>query len=342
MTTASQIESEIKNDRQPVRIEISTKGKWTSADDVLIYVKRIKGHPNCDLIGRWGKKKVERRQMPDECLTVQGAQSGTKKTYEWKPHWEFSSTTHVTNDLEIYGVLRAEYRFFQWGWQKVNSKMGNHGIDSLFKKGNNFAICESKAGGSASAVGQYVGYLQMHSSELHGEGDWERVKRKRNVVKERLKDTGVRLSNIGLTFPNHGTELKIMEMTTRWVDVKIGQMIRQSNDLRRTGQQLVKTRKKGRAFRYFNFYAAKPLFALPGVYQVYRYVVGDQSGDSKKKKVYDCPEKQFDWPDRCNRLDKEFIWLDVHEPFLEMENENNTQIEEVRAQQETMGSADVL
>lgn len=323
MTTPAAITSEITSARAPVAIKLKTKGPWTSNDEAVIAIKRSKDHPGWDLTGKWGKNAVEPRRMPSELLQAYGIQDGTSKDYEWVPHWDWKEQDLSTNDLEIYGVLRAEHRFDQWGWQKVNSKMGNHGVDSLFKKGSSFALCESKAGGTDGALGDYVAYIQMHPGVEQSEASWEVAERARDMVTARLEGHGVRgpvpPTPGGTTFPNQTTETQLYAMTDMWVESRINAMIGTGGRLRHTAEQLRKARKHGRAFRYFNFYAAKPLFALPGVYNIDKCRAAEFSADDQQKAS---SEKVFDWPDNASRLHQEFLWLDVHEPFLLMEAYN--------------------
>jgi len=334
MPTVSELSSEITEDRQTVEIKITTKGNWTSGDESAVCIKRIKDHPDWDLIALWGKKAVENRYMPTDFLTIKDVQDGTDKTYEWIPCWSWDGSgkasndmtdgDYVSNDVEIYGVLRAEHMFKKWGWQKVNSKMGNHGIDSLFKKGKQLALCESKAGGVTGAVDDYIKFLEMHSDEEGQQGDWSLVRRKKDMVTSRLRGGGIRWE-LGRSFPNQYTETKIYEMTKSWVETKIDEMIQTGGRLRKTGQQLQNRMKKGKAFRYFNYYAADPLYALPGVYVVHRCRTAEFLGTDEKLSK---KEKVFDWPDRGERLDQEFLWLDIHEPFLDLEENNKEEVED--------------
>lgn len=328
MTSPAAIKSEIESARPPVPITITTEGSWTADDLAKAIVERVKDHPSWDLVAKWGEDNCEPRRMPERVLSVGGDQSARSKKYDWKTHWDWSKEGLSTNDLEIYGVLRAEHQFHKWGWTKVNSKMGNHGIDNLFKRGDEFALCESKAGGTPAAVRDYVKYLQMHPKDVHSNADWSVCRRRVDMVKKRLEGHGVQGSipdMAGLTFPDEHTETYLYAMTRMWVNSRIAAMIKVGGQLGATAGELREARKKNKAFRYFNFYAAVPLFALPGVYQIGK---GRAAEFSASKKERSPKEKVFDWPDNASRLEREFIWLDFHLPFIELEEKNEELYEE--------------
>ena len=78
--------------------------------------------------------------------------SGNKAKIDWDLLWNrFKEPLGQdeeglsTKDCEIYGVLRAEWRFLDESYEKLPSKFDSvHGFDSVFKKGSKRVICESK------------------------------------------------------------------------------------------------------------------------------------------------------------------------------------------------------
>ena len=107
------------------------------------------------------KSYVDSRLLPDQRSRIGKKVSGNKTTAKWPIVWKQLDNT---NEMEIYAVIRAEYRFIKDnGWIKLHAKRNAQGMDNLFKKGSgsslNYAIVESKCFGDRD---EYDGYVRAN------------------------------------------------------------------------------------------------------------------------------------------------------------------------------------
>lgn len=103
---------------------------------------------------------VDLRLVHASRYEVSGQTSGNNTTDIDHPmSWDKSALAN-TNEMEIFAVIRAEYRFIDDGWTKKMSKKASQGIDSLFYLNNGaeyWAIVESKCTTDVAAYNKYCG-----------------------------------------------------------------------------------------------------------------------------------------------------------------------------------------
>jgi hypothetical protein len=268
--------------------------------------------------------------MPRQKLKVKVEKSGNDVELTWKPEWSLDTTKY----MEVYGVLRAEWYFGkQKGMNKIETKVnGNHGIDSLFKKGSQYHVVESKC---STDTGKYAKYLTMtdpRKKDPHcGERGYDATERLGDIVRHipvalAKKWHGRDLAKfLGEIEDWNGRKYKkcvtlcFTQMTDQWMKAKIREMLRESGDVKTNGLALRTAIKEKKVSRWFNFYATDPFYRLPGKYDIYaaRKAEFMASGDTKGKYIKAKP-RDFGWPDGKGEA-KEFILLDKDKDFVKME-----------------------
>src|SRR5438045_2017291 len=74
------------------------------------------------------KSYVDSRMLSEERFRIGKKVSGNKTTAKWRITWKELGT----NEMEIYAVIRAEYRFIKDnGWIKLHAKKNVQGFDNL-------------------------------------------------------------------------------------------------------------------------------------------------------------------------------------------------------------------
>lgn len=253
----------------------------------------------------------EPRDMPSQKLQVRQDRAGDSPELEWKPTWPDDDLENQTQK-EIYGVMRAEYYFIKertdGPWRKIACKIGSQGIDSLFRKGSDFVICESKA---SKHYDKYLKYINIDSAG----------RRARNAF-----------GALGTIKDPVDPDKTILQMSWNWIDKKIMQMISQgakirvtkrnpnlqaAEDVKHAKRQRIKQNGSalldGQIQRWFNYYGTDPFYRLPGKYRIAatrsaEFVIAQAELPKN--------EKEFDWPGGDRSRDEEFIHLDKYEPFL--------------------------
>src|SRR5438105_2637818 len=128
---------------------------------VKFSVAWLRGHSDWDSVITGNNNSVERREIPSCGRDVPGKTvSGDETAVDWPVNWmgdEFKNNT----EMEIYAVIRAEYRFIKDnGWTKLHAKKHAQGMDNLFKKGQgdslNYAVVESKCFGDRGEYEKYI------------------------------------------------------------------------------------------------------------------------------------------------------------------------------------------
>ena len=190
-----------------------------------------------------------------------------------------------TNEMEIFAVIRAEYRFLDGGWEKKMSKKGAQGIDSLFyldQMGTEYwAIVESKC---TTNMADYKKYCK-------GGSPLARLGKAHPKIKGKKKSKPVA--------PNGVTQ-----MTEPWVyhaflqegagnpDDEVMDNLEELWGFLSAGNE---------AHKWMNVYGSETFHMVPGVYKSWAVVQGKGS----KQPMEDI---EIDWPDDYYR-DEEFFAL---------------------------------
>jgi hypothetical protein len=317
-------------------VSIKTKSKKVNephATCVVIVLNNTKAdphggeHPDWKSdVSKWDVK--EPREMPRAKLKVKVEKSGNDVELKWKQEWSLDTTKY----MEVYGVLRAEWYFGKKkGMNKLATKVnGNHGIDSLFVKGNQYHIVESKCSTDTAKYAKYLA-LKAPADPHSSERKYDATERLGDIVRHipvalakkwQGRDLAKFLGEIedwkGRKYKKCIT-LCFTQMTESWMQAKIREMLKAAPDVKTNGKNLRDAIKEKRASRWFNFYATDPFYRLPGKYDIYaaRKAEFMASGDTKGKYIKAKP-RDFDWPDGKGEA-KEFILLDKDKEFVKME-----------------------
>jgi hypothetical protein len=264
---------------------------------------------HADWVGliRQGKDRDPNKSYVDERTIPQCAQlptgkkvSGNETKQKWPVVWSRDDVVSVKTDMEIYAVIRAEYRFIKDnGWLKLHAKRNVQGFDNLFKKGSGnsveYAIVESKCFIHRDKYDDYV-KPQDPNSPLG-----------------KLKDpTGMDPSGAPLTADG------CTQMSAAWIAHALNQeaQAKGRTTAKRNLKDLADWMKQGRMpLRFLNVYAppADGFYLIAGDYKV-RSVVGSLANPQKVDNENDGNQPargplQVDWSDEKYRP-LEFFGLD--------------------------------
>lgn len=256
--------------------------KWGD-EDHSDWDKKIKSSKSC--VDNRMLNAARYRKVTDVAKAVKGV--------DWKVTW---SKQKNQTELEIFAVIRAEYRFIMGNnWKKLHCKKGATGMDSLFKKGHGtkkvYAIVESKCTKNEKAYKRYISE-EYEKSPL------------RRLGKPQGKKT---LANI---FRRQQGKNVVRQMSEIWVLHCFLQEISKTNNnqvrdnLWEMWQWM--TKKNSLPFRWLNVYGTKELYLVPGVYKV--EVLVDGVGAKVRAEE---GKLQSDWPGKDGPYkDLEFFALD--------------------------------
>ena len=269
------------------------------------------------------KSAVDSRKLHLSRYAAQGSTSGNASTdVDHAMSWNGYANT---NEMEIFAVIRAEYRFIGVnGWQKLAAKKASQGIDSLFYRNAGgteyFAIVESKCTSNVSAYNKYCG----GSSPLGRLG-----KANPKVGNKPLRKNGV------------------TQMTEPWVYHAFLQEAAGNPNATVIGnleQLWAFVSGGGATHKWMNVYGTDVFHMVPGVYQSAAVI----AGVAGKKSMEDI---EVDWPDDPYRNDEFFAltagtnadasgkglvagtWHDMSAEFKKLCDSEDKQINQARLQQ---------
>src|SRR5439155_333407 len=136
------------NPLQPGTVQLVADTENVQSGDVIFQVSWLRDHDNWRGRLETTESYVDHRCIPGCAFPIQTQVGGDRTTMDWPVRWQ-ADRVQPNTAIEIYAVIRAEYRFIKDnGWTKVASKRASQGIDSLFRKGSGdrlkYAVVESK------------------------------------------------------------------------------------------------------------------------------------------------------------------------------------------------------
>jgi len=239
-------------------IEISLETEKINGEDAKIEVFYCDDHSDVKKLRQYQKSRPffdsRNYRIPHHYRYCRKKTKSGKNSVEWKTRWDLFKQPLGRNprglssvDCEIYSIMRAEYRYLEEGYQKLESKHdGFHGIDGLFKKGDQYLIVESK-------------FLTPEKYENYCKGNSP-------------------LSNLGWKKdpknPSDGeTEGYIRQMSWDWIrsNIRLMEKTKKENGEKR------KRLKKKNIQRVINVFGARPVYPPPGRYG-FRYRLSEFDG----------------------------------------------------------------
>jgi hypothetical protein len=276
----------------PTGTKISVVVAWSGADAAL------GNHTSWQGTIAGSSSFVDERVLRPVKYEVDGATTGASTDLDWAVTWPFGGGDFEVNqaEMEIFAVIRAEYRFIMDGWQKVAVKKSSQGMDSLFKKTvgmtRYFAIVESKCTSKVKDYDDFVAANKTPLAKLGRPNPYDHSQKGKK--KAYLSSTGVR------------------QMSDPWIVHAFQQeRVGTADATVKANLTLLHQDMAGGAspFRFMNVYAADPFYCLPGVYTSTATVF--HTGPPPTSIALPLDDIEVDFPDDKYR-DDEFFGLDVN------------------------------
>ncbi|MFN2563836.1 MAG: hypothetical protein ABR499_02335 [Gemmatimonadaceae bacterium] len=329
--------------------------KWTTENtpekhDNVVRITWIEDHPTwkSQVDAQMDKGRLEDpRNMPAALLDVRMPEAGDNPNGEWKQEFQHDdiqaeiAAKRFPGGKEIWGVIRAEYFFLMVKsdkpWQKLASKMGSTGIDTLWEHPDGrIAICESKASHKQRKFETYKTKKQVAFDCLGDDiqdptlTEWSETFRKEIRKLKKQKQCASHLEELfeymKKTDPDCITTT-VLQMTRLWVAMAVFEMLKQPKgkddpaaaakrkEVQANGRKVLQAAMRKSLERWFNYYGRDPFYRLPGKYRI----TGARSAEFvlPHEKLESLPEKNWGFPDKVDKA--EFVQLDHFSPWNKIE-----------------------